>query len=175
MLLDNSGPVFRRSERFTAAIKQYLILSLIRNAGSPFPQAPPPPACRARANPVTHMQTLRASVLQSPGAPTHYCFCCCCATRNGVAPGWRAAQHHAQDVSACRRPARVPSGARRARQAAALNSSIIYTRLVKFRRALKAEISEFFPKIFLRPLEAPPAAPPGGGPGAAARAAAGLA
>lgn len=39
VLLENSGPVFRSSEKFTAAIKQYLILSLIRNAGSPFPQA----------------------------------------------------------------------------------------------------------------------------------------
>ena len=38
VLLENSGPVFRSSEKFTAAIKQYLILSLIRNAGSPFPQ-----------------------------------------------------------------------------------------------------------------------------------------
>ncbi len=38
VLLENSGPVFRGSEKFTAAIKQYLILSLIRNAGSPFPQ-----------------------------------------------------------------------------------------------------------------------------------------
>ncbi len=41
VLLENSGPVFRSSEKFTAAIKQYLILSLIRNAGSPFPQACP--------------------------------------------------------------------------------------------------------------------------------------
>ena len=39
VLLENSGPVFHSSEKFTAAIKQYLILSLIRNAGSPFPQA----------------------------------------------------------------------------------------------------------------------------------------
>ena len=51
-------------------------------------------------------------------------------------------------------------------QATALSCSIFHTLLVKFRRALKAEISEFFPKIFLRPLEAAPAAALGSASGA---------
>ena len=35
VLLENSGPAFRCSERFTGAIKQYLCLSLLKNAASP--------------------------------------------------------------------------------------------------------------------------------------------
>ena len=58
---------------------------------------------------------------------------------------------------------------RSAAQATALSCSIFYTLLVKFRRALKAEISEFFPKIFLRPMEAPPAAALASAAGAPAR------
>ena len=41
ILLENSGPVFRYSERFIAAIKQYLCLSLLKNATLPLVQAVP--------------------------------------------------------------------------------------------------------------------------------------
>ena len=34
MLLENSGEVFQGSEKFTGAIKQYLCLSLLKNAAS---------------------------------------------------------------------------------------------------------------------------------------------
>ena len=73
--LENSGPMFQGSERFTTAIKQYLCLSLLKNAGSTAP----------------------------------------------------AAQ--------------------------ALTCSIFYSLLLKFRHALKAEVSVFFPMILLRPIE----------------------
>ncbi|KAK9829453.1 hypothetical protein WJX72_005963 [[Myrmecia] bisecta] len=39
ILLENSGPVFRQSEKFVSAIKQYLCLSLLKNAASTIPQA----------------------------------------------------------------------------------------------------------------------------------------
>ena len=39
ILLENSGPVFRHSERFIAAIKQYLCLSLLKNVTSSVSQA----------------------------------------------------------------------------------------------------------------------------------------
>lgn len=39
ILLENSGPVFRHSEKFVAAIKQYLCLSLLKNATSAVTQA----------------------------------------------------------------------------------------------------------------------------------------
>lgn len=39
ILLENSGLVFRSSDKFTAAIKQYLCLSLLKNASSPAPAA----------------------------------------------------------------------------------------------------------------------------------------
>lgn len=38
ILLDNSGPIFRTSDRFISAIKQYLCLSLLKNAASNIPQ-----------------------------------------------------------------------------------------------------------------------------------------
>lgn len=37
VLLENSGKVFQASEKFTGAIKQYLCLSLLKNASSPVP------------------------------------------------------------------------------------------------------------------------------------------
>ena len=39
VLLENSGPAFRGSDKFTGAIKQYLCLSLLKNAASPHPAA----------------------------------------------------------------------------------------------------------------------------------------
>jgi hypothetical protein len=39
VLLENAGPVFCGSERFAGAIKQYLCLSLLKNAASPVPAA----------------------------------------------------------------------------------------------------------------------------------------
>jgi brefeldin A-inhibited guanine nucleotide-exchange protein len=39
VLLENSGPTFRSSERFTAAIRQYLCLSLLKNSASSIPAA----------------------------------------------------------------------------------------------------------------------------------------
>lgn len=39
ILLENSGPVFRHSERFISAIKQYLCLSLLKNVTSSVTQA----------------------------------------------------------------------------------------------------------------------------------------
>uniref|UniRef100_A0A061RZG9 Brefeldin a-inhibited guanine nucleotide-exchange protein 2-like n=1 Tax=Tetraselmis sp. GSL018 TaxID=582737 RepID=A0A061RZG9_9CHLO len=39
ILLENSGPVFARSERFISAVKQHLCLSLLKNSASPVPQA----------------------------------------------------------------------------------------------------------------------------------------
>lgn len=39
MLLENSGPKFRSSERFIGAIRQYLCLSLLKNAASSIPAA----------------------------------------------------------------------------------------------------------------------------------------
>lgn len=39
VLLENSGKVFQASEKFTGAIKQYLCLSLLKNASSPIPAA----------------------------------------------------------------------------------------------------------------------------------------
>lgn len=39
ILLENSGPVFRHSERFVTAIKQHLCLSLLKNGAGPVPQA----------------------------------------------------------------------------------------------------------------------------------------
>lgn len=39
ILLENSGPVFRHSDKFVAAIKQYLCLSLLKNVTSSYPQA----------------------------------------------------------------------------------------------------------------------------------------
>ena len=39
ILLENSGPIFRHSERFIAAIKQYLCLSLLKNVTSSVSQA----------------------------------------------------------------------------------------------------------------------------------------
>ncbi len=39
ILLENSGPTFRRGERFLTAIRQYLCLSLLKNNGSPLPAA----------------------------------------------------------------------------------------------------------------------------------------
>ena len=39
ILLENSGPVFRGSDRFVAAIKQYLCLSLLKNVTAPSPPA----------------------------------------------------------------------------------------------------------------------------------------
>ena len=39
ILLENSGPVFRHSDRFVAAIKQYLCLSLLKNVTSSYQQA----------------------------------------------------------------------------------------------------------------------------------------
>jgi brefeldin A-inhibited guanine nucleotide-exchange protein len=39
VLLENSGPIFRSSERFTAAIRQYLCLSLLKNSASSIPAA----------------------------------------------------------------------------------------------------------------------------------------
>ncbi|EFJ50436.1 hypothetical protein VOLCADRAFT_80189 [Volvox carteri f. nagariensis] len=39
VLLENSGPVFRRTDKFLAAIRQYLCLSLIKNSASPLPAA----------------------------------------------------------------------------------------------------------------------------------------
>jgi len=39
ILLENSGPVFRHSDRFMAAIKQYLCLSLLKNVTSNVTQA----------------------------------------------------------------------------------------------------------------------------------------
>jgi len=38
ILLDNSGPIFMTSDRFISAIKQYLCLSLLKNAASNIPQ-----------------------------------------------------------------------------------------------------------------------------------------
>lgn len=38
VLLENSGPVFKSSERFMGAIRQYLCLSLLKNCASPIPQ-----------------------------------------------------------------------------------------------------------------------------------------
>ncbi len=34
MMLDNSGPIFRRSEKFLGAMRQYLCLSLLKNNSS---------------------------------------------------------------------------------------------------------------------------------------------
>ena len=39
ILLENSGPVFKGSDRFVAAIKQYLCLSLLKNVTAPSPPA----------------------------------------------------------------------------------------------------------------------------------------
>ena len=39
ILLENSGEVFRTSEKFSSAIKQYLCLSLLKNCTSSIPQA----------------------------------------------------------------------------------------------------------------------------------------
>ncbi len=39
VLLENSGPVFRRADKFLAAIRQYLCLSLLKNSGSSLPAA----------------------------------------------------------------------------------------------------------------------------------------
>ncbi|WIA22572.1 hypothetical protein OEZ86_009559 [Tetradesmus obliquus] len=39
VLLENSGPAFKASERFTAAIRQYLCLSLLKNSASSIPAA----------------------------------------------------------------------------------------------------------------------------------------
>ena len=39
ILLENSGPVFATSEKFAAAIKQYLCLSLLKNCASAISQA----------------------------------------------------------------------------------------------------------------------------------------
>jgi brefeldin A-inhibited guanine nucleotide-exchange protein len=39
ILLENSGPVFATSEKFAAAIKQYLCLSLLKNCASAIPHA----------------------------------------------------------------------------------------------------------------------------------------
>ncbi|GIM16144.1 hypothetical protein Vretimale_18795 [Volvox reticuliferus] len=39
VLLENSGPVFRRQDKFLAAIRQYLCLSLLKNSASPLPAA----------------------------------------------------------------------------------------------------------------------------------------
>lgn len=39
ILLENSGEVFRTSEKFSSAIKQYLCLSLLKNCSSSIPQA----------------------------------------------------------------------------------------------------------------------------------------
>jgi hypothetical protein len=39
VLLENSGPAFKSSERFTAAIRQYLCLSLLKNSASSIPAA----------------------------------------------------------------------------------------------------------------------------------------
>ncbi len=39
ILLENSGPVFRRSQRFLSAIRQYLCLSLLKNSASSVPAA----------------------------------------------------------------------------------------------------------------------------------------
>ncbi|GIL58908.1 hypothetical protein Vafri_13917, partial [Volvox africanus] len=39
VLLENSGPVFRRQDKFLAAIRQYLCLSLLKNSSSPLPAA----------------------------------------------------------------------------------------------------------------------------------------
>ncbi|KAI8465270.1 MAG: hypothetical protein J3K34DRAFT_525495 [Monoraphidium minutum] len=39
VLLENSGPTFRSSEKFTAAIRQYLCLSLLKNSASSIPAA----------------------------------------------------------------------------------------------------------------------------------------
>ncbi|KIZ07158.1 Brefeldin A-inhibited guanine nucleotide-exchange protein 2, partial [Monoraphidium neglectum] len=39
VLLENSGPTFRGSEKFTAAIRQYLCLSLLKNSASSIPAA----------------------------------------------------------------------------------------------------------------------------------------
>ena len=39
VLLENSGPTFRSNERFTAAIRQYLCLSLLKNSASSIPAA----------------------------------------------------------------------------------------------------------------------------------------
>ncbi len=39
VLLENSGPTFRRSETFIAAIRQYLCLSLLKNNASSVPAA----------------------------------------------------------------------------------------------------------------------------------------
>ena len=36
LVLENSGPVFRQSDNFAKAIKQYLCLSLLRNSMSQF-------------------------------------------------------------------------------------------------------------------------------------------
>ncbi|KAG2453172.1 hypothetical protein HYH02_002496 [Chlamydomonas schloesseri] len=39
VLLENSGPVFRRADKFLAAIRQYLCLSLLKNSASSLPAA----------------------------------------------------------------------------------------------------------------------------------------
>eukprot|EP00198_Chlamydomonas_reinhardtii_P005607 XP_001694943.1 SEC7/BIG-like ARF-guanine nucleotide exchange factor [Chlamydomonas reinhardtii] len=39
VLLENSGPVFRRADKFLAAIRQYLCLSLLKNSASALPAA----------------------------------------------------------------------------------------------------------------------------------------
>ncbi len=39
MLLEHSGPTFRRSDTFISAIRQYLCLSLLKNSGSSVPAA----------------------------------------------------------------------------------------------------------------------------------------
>lgn len=39
VVLENSGPAFRSSERFHGAIRQYLCLSLLKNAASSIPAA----------------------------------------------------------------------------------------------------------------------------------------
>jgi brefeldin A-inhibited guanine nucleotide-exchange protein len=39
ILLENSGEVFRTSQKFTSAIVQYLTLSLLKNCNSTIPQA----------------------------------------------------------------------------------------------------------------------------------------
>lgn len=44
ILLENSGAVFRNSERFQGAIKQHLCLSLLKNVTVPSAQVKTPPA-----------------------------------------------------------------------------------------------------------------------------------
>ena len=49
ILLENSGPIFRNSDRFVAAIKQYLCLSLLKNVTVPSAQVRTVRCCLAVA------------------------------------------------------------------------------------------------------------------------------